>query len=280
MNAQWFDNYSITELFLVSVVVMIACIEIGFRLGARTGGKAVKLQAAQVRAIMGASLGLAAFMLAFTFAVSQSHYELRVQNMVEEARLARNVFLQAEFLHETDRLEARRLIRQYIEGRIQIEVLARQRNIAEIQALVKQSERIQSRLWQLAVANEQKTDEPGSQLQERQHFIGLVTGLIDIHEQRLQAALMNRISGVIWAVLYLTSLISMLIMGFQAGLTSRRSPIATYSLAIAFSVVMMLITDLDRPFMSLFKVDNRIMLYVLDQMNSDPADPGLSPDRE
>jgi len=268
MNAQWFDNYSIAELFLGSVAVMIAFIEIGFRLGARTAGKAVKLQAAQVRAIMGASLGLAAFMLAFTFAVSQSHYELRVQNMVEEARLVRNTFLQAEFLSQRDRLEARRLLRQYLEDRIQIETLARQHEAAEIKALVKNSEEIQSGLWQLAVTNERKVADKDIELQQRQHFMELVTGLIDIHAQRLQAAVMNRIPVVIWTVLYLTSVLSMLIMGFQAGLTSRRSPTATYSLAIAFSVVMMLITDLDRPFMSLFKVDNQIMVYVLDQMDS------------
>ena len=267
MNAQWFDNYSIAELFLGSVAIMIAFIEIGFRFGSRTSGKAVKLQAAQVRAIMGASLGLAAFMLAFTFAISQSHYELRVQNMVEEARLVRNAFLQAEFMNQHDRLEARRLLRRYIQDRIQIEALTRQHKAGEVQALVKQSEEIQSELWQLAVASERKTNGQDNTLQERQHFVGLVTGLIDIHAQRLQAALMNRISGVIWTVLYLTSVLSMLIMGFQAGLTGRRSPIATWSLAIAFSVVMMLITDLDRPFMSLFRVDNEIMVYVLGQLD-------------
>jgi len=268
MNAQSFDSYSIAGLFVVTVLIMIAFIEIGFRLGARAAGKAVKLQAAQVRAIMGAALGLGAFMLAFSFAISQSHFEVRVQSMVEEARLARNAFLQAGFLREPYRLEARQILRQYIEDRIRVDTLAREHKAEEIFALVEKSEQMQAKLWQLAVASQSKGRQPGRATPEREPFMGLVTGLIDIHAARLQAAVMNRISSVIWAALYLTSVMSMLIMGFQAGLTGRRSPVATYTLAVAFSVVMMLITDLDRPLMSLFKVDNQVMVRLLEQMES------------
>lgn len=268
MNAQWFDSYSIAGLFVVTVLIMITFIEIGFRLGAGVGGKAAKLQAAQVRAIMGAALGLAAFMLAFSFSISQSHFEGRVQSMVEEARLARNAFLQSEFLHEPYRGEARQILRQYVQDRIQIVALAREQKAEAIIALVEKSEQMQAKLWRLAVANQLKGLETGLTTPEREPFMGSVTGLIDIHAARLQAAVMNRISSVIWAALYLTLVMSMLIMGFQAGLTGRRSPVATYTLAVAFSVVMMLITDLDRPLMSLFKVDNQVMVRLLEQMES------------
>ena len=43
--------------------------------------------------------------------------------------------------------------------------------------------------------------------------------------------------------------LSMIIMGYQAGLTDRRSPLATLTLAVAFSSVIVLIADLDRPVM-------------------------------
>ena len=54
---------------------MLLCIEIGYRISTRRGANHAKTQHSQVRAIMGASLGLTAFMLAFTFATAQSHYE-------------------------------------------------------------------------------------------------------------------------------------------------------------------------------------------------------------
>lgn len=70
--------------------------------------------------------------------------------------------------------------------------------------------------------------------------------LVLIHNLRLPAELANRISWVVWVTLYLTSVLGMLVMGYLAGLIRKRSPIATVSLVIAFSLVMMLITDLDR----------------------------------
>jgi hypothetical protein len=59
--------------------------------------------------------------------------------------------------------------------------------------------------------------------------------------------------------LYFTAVISMVVVGYQAGLTEKRSPVATFSLALAFSAVMMLIMDLDRPLQSLFALDVAVM---------------------
>ena len=106
-NAQFPDQYSLTLLFVLTVAVLILFIEIGFRLGSRRHGKPVKAQASQARAVMGAMLGLLAFMLAFTFATAQTHFETRVANLAEEARLAHNAFLHAEFLGQADHKRAR-----------------------------------------------------------------------------------------------------------------------------------------------------------------------------
>ena len=45
----------------------------------------------------------------------------------------------------------------------------------------------------------------------------------------------------------------------MSGFTSKRSPVATYSSALAFAAVMMLIMDLDRPMQSLFELDVTVM---------------------
>ena len=41
---------------------------------------------------------------------------------------------------------------------------------------------------------------------------------------------MNRIPLTIWITLYLMAILSMVIMGYQAGLTDRRSPVATITM--------------------------------------------------
>ena len=58
----------------------------------------------------------------------------------------------------------------------------------------------------------------------------------------------------------------MVVMGYQAGLTGTRSSLATWTLAITFSAVMMLITDLDRPNMTLFHLDQGLMMELENRM--------------
>jgi ABC-type multidrug transport system fused ATPase/permease subunit len=266
------DQFSLAQLFLVTLTVMVLFIEIGFRIGLHSQSKAAKAQSSQVRSIMGAVLGLLAFILAFSFATGQSHYEARVQYMVEEARLARNAYFQAEFLPAPYAGEARQILHRYIGDRIRADQLAREDKVAEILELIEQSEQMHEDLWRIAAINEKLPDESPSAGLGRDPFTELVSGLIDIHAQRLQAALMNRIPHIIWITLYLCALLSMLVMGYQAGLVGRRSPIATVSLALAFSGIMMLITDLDRPMMSLFHMDNHIMVEVMQMMDEEQAE--------
>ena len=58
----------------------------------------------------------------------------------------------------------------------------------------------------------------------------------------------------------------MLVMGYQAGLTGTRSRLATWTLAATFSLVMTLITDLDRPNMSLFRLNQQLMVELENRM--------------
>ena len=146
-------------------------------------------------------------------------------------------------------------------------VLVKAKRTAEALALIEVSEDMQRELWKLTVENEMANREPGQPKAQKEPFMLAVIGLIDIHVMRLQAALMNRIPLVIWLTLYFTAMLAMTVMGYQAGLTGKRSPIATLSLAVAFSAVMMLITDLDRPMMSMFEINNQVMVDLAQRMD-------------
>ncbi len=116
--------------------------------------------------------------------------------------------------------------------------------------------------------NERLGQAPGQTRIQRDPFLTAVISLIDIHSMRLQAAFMNRISWAIWVTLYMTAMLSMLVMGYQAGLVEKRSPLATMTLAVAFAAVMMLITDLDRPIMSMFQINDQIMVELVERMEA------------
>ena len=267
LEAHFLDRFSPEVLFLLSVGLLVLVMEIGFRLGRRGADQSAKAQHSQVRAIMGAALGLTAFMLAFTFAMAQSHFEVRVQGMLEETRLANDAFMEADLMPEPYRGEARVLLRRYMGGRLAMADAGHAGDLDRIFALLEEAEAMQDELWALGVAHarERSTGEDASL--SRGQFLQSVIGLMDIQTSRLEAAISNRIPSVIWYTLYLTGSLSMLITGYQASLVGRRSPLATVTLAVAFSSVMMLITDLDRPVMRFFEIDNQVVVDLVDRMD-------------
>jgi hypothetical protein len=149
--AHFFDLVPIWLLFIGTILAMILFIEFGFRLGRNAQVNFKKAQTSQVRGIMGAGLGLLAFMLAFTFSTAQSHFEARVQNLAEEARIARIAFMQADLLEEPRRSQVKQLLRDYVHLRsrdFKLEDSGIDQQLAE---LLQKSEHIQNRLWSLAV---------------------------------------------------------------------------------------------------------------------------------
>ncbi len=267
--AHFFDLIPIWILLIGTVLIMVVFIEFGFQLGKNAQAHASKAQTSQVRAIMGAGLGLLAFMLAFTFSTAQSHFEIRVQSLAEEARIGRNAFLQADLLSEPTRTQAKQLLRDYIKMRSLVQK-SEQTNISErISEFIKASEDIQKQLWLLATQNQKLSKGNQAENKEDNLFMVSVLALIDIHYTRVHSAVMNRIPFTIWITLYLMAVLSMIIMGYQAGLTDRRSPVATITLAFAFSAVIILITDLDRPIMSFFEINRQLLIDLYEDMETD-----------
>lgn len=267
--AHFFDLIPIGFLLIGTIAVMVLFIEYGFRLGRKAKSKAKKAQTSQVRAIMGAGLGLLAFMLAFTFSTAQSHFEARVQSLAEEARIARNAYLQADLLPEPRSSEAKQLLKDYIELRAGIGTVSGSNITEQIADLLRQSEQTQHDLWLLAISSDAQGTKGIAKAGRESLFMASVLALTDIHFTRLHSAIMNRIPFTIWITLYLMAALSMIIMGYQAGLTERRSPVATVTLAIAFSAVIILITDLDRPIMSFFEINKQLLVDLHDYMDAD-----------
>ena len=266
MNNHFFDQISIELLFLLTVIFMLLMLESGYRFGLKAQAKSATAQTAQVRTLMGATLGLLAFMLAFTFAAARTHFESRIQLQIDEAVVAKNAFMQADFAGEPLHTRARELLLEYVDGRIELNNMVRQAREKEVFLLLERAEDIQLELWSLGMKSRHSVGDAVGGSPKNDEFMTSVLSLMDMHTYRIQAALVNRIPEIIWLTLYFTAVMSMVVVGYQAGLTAKRSPIATYSLALAFSAVMMLVMDLDRPMQSLFAVDVAVMEQLADFM--------------
>jgi len=267
--SHFFDLIPIWLLFIGTILGMILFIEFGFRLGQKAQARAKKAQTSQVRAIMGAGLGLLAFMLAFTFSTAQSHFEVRVQSLAEEARIARNAFMQADLLAEPARTRTKHLLKEYIDIRSSTHSVKNDEIPEKLAEAIQLSEKIQRDLWALVSESAGQASKSQGEFDKNDQLMTSVLALTDIHYTRLHSAIMNRIPLTIWMTLYLMATLSMIIMGYQAGLTERRSPVATVTLAIAFSAVIILITDLDRPVMSFFHINNQLLVDLQEYMEAD-----------
>jgi hypothetical protein len=211
---------------------------------------------------MGASLGLLAFMLAFTFNSAQQHFEKRTEAYMLEISAIDSAYRGADLIAPEAGAEAQDLLRGFTRLRIKLTQAAQQSDMESVVQMIRESERIHDRLWSIA---ETAMEGPGTG-EDTGIFAAAVLAMIDAHDARLQSALFNRISPVIWITLFVMAVLSMLVMGYQAGLTGARSSLATWILAITFSAVMTLITDLDRPNMSLFRLNTDLMVEMANRM--------------
>ena len=176
--------------------------------------------------------------------------------------------MQSDLLVEPARSEAKRLLKDYIELRSGLREPSGLGIEQDVIDLIRISEQIQQELWLLAVGSNGQLKKGQVESEKISPFMGSVIALIDIHYTRVHSAVMNRIPLTIWMTLYLMAALSMIIMGFQAGLTERRSPVATITLAVAFSAVIILITDLDRPIMSFFDINKQLLVDLYQYMET------------
>lgn len=272
---QFMDGIPLLLYLLLITLLLVSFIEIGFRLGKYNQGEFSKAQIAQVRAIMGASLGLLAFMLAFSFSRAQSHFEARIDAYLLEISAIDSAYRGADLLNEQQQTSAKTLLREFVQLRRETSEAADSDELEEVIEMIREAERIHDKLWKVA---DSSMSSPGDSIDDS-IFVNAILTMIKANDERLQATLFNRISPVIWFTLLLMSLLSMIVMGYQARLTGARSILATWTLAFAFAAVMTLVTDLDRPQMSLFKMNENLMIELQNRINDDTS-PATRPETD
>jgi hypothetical protein len=250
------DALPLWGLFIFILLVVLLSVECGYRLGKYRRSRSEQEKDAPVGTMVGATLGLLAFILAFTFGLAAARFATRRQVLLDEANAIGTTYLRAGILPER-REEIRAFLRDYVGARLEA---IRSGNIAEG---IRQSENIQHQLWSQAVAVGEKN--PNSIVVGL--FIQSLNEVIDLHAKRVQAALRSRIPGPIWVGLFAVAALSLATMGYHAGLVGTRRSLAVLAVAFTFSVVIELIADLDRPQEGVLKVSQRALIDLQQSMN-------------
>jgi hypothetical protein len=228
-------------VFVGTVAITWLAIEGGYLVGRLRVRSGSYEKGASISAMHGTILALLAFILAITFGMASERYDARKRLVLTEANAIGTSYLRAELLPSPFDTEVRALLREYVDTRLDA-VQAAQR-AAQRDAALARSEELHALLWSQAV--QVSREAPGSY--GFVLFAPSLNEVIDLHSERVAAAIRDRLPGGVWAVLYLVAILAMLAMGYHLALTDSRRSITSVALALSFSLVIVLIVDLDRP---------------------------------
>lgn len=237
-------------LLAITVGLFLLAVEGGYRAGILRARRSEQGPPAPIDSMAGAILGLLAFMLAFTFGHAMARQDTRKKLVLDEAIAISAADLRAQPLPEPYRSEIRALLREYVDVR-----LRGVQDPSQLQQAIARSGELQAQLWSRAASLEKEAS-------------GLVLGpllatliqISELHTRRMAAGLHDRIPGTIWAALYSLAIIGMGMMGYGAGITGQRSKVAALALVMAFSAVIVLVADIDRPVKVLTRVSQQPLL--------------------
>lgn len=251
------DIIPIGLFFAVSVIVVLSACEMGYQFGqfSRSRRKEEEKES-PVAAISASILGLSAFMLAFTFGIVMDRYDARKALVREEANAIGTAYLRSDFLPESDHHEAAGLFRRYVELRLSVTSTY---DKADLHKALAETEDIQRRLWDMGVRNARK--DMNSVVAAL--YIESLNNVIDIHALRVAVGLQTRVPLGIWLGLFVLVYMGMMGIGYQVAISGSRRSWAVGILAIAFSLVIMLIASLDRPQSKFITVSQQPLIDVL-----------------
>ncbi len=221
--------------FILIVLLVVLSIWLGSYVAKRRGSETEA--EGPIGTAASATLGLLAFILAFTFGLTASRYDTRRQLMLDEVTIIETTAMRADIIPEPHRSEVRTLIKRYIN--VRIELIGHRETVYE---KIKESEEIQQQLWTHAAAlSEVEAKNPDIV----SLFVESVNELTETQTRRVTVGAYH-IPLLIWLVLFGITILSMIQVGYLFGKTRHHNWLFIVLLALAFSGVMILIVDLDR----------------------------------
>ncbi len=260
------DSAPAWAIFALSVAAVMIAIEVGYRGGRRIRDRTEDEKESPVSAISGTTLGLLAFILAFTFAIVSDRFDTRKALVRDEANALRTAYARSEFLPQPDRNEAKTLLREYVANRL---AAVQSGDLDQVSKALVRADQTQRRLWDMAVANaRQDMNSDVAAL-----YIESLNEVTNLQALRVAIGLQARIPPTVWLVLIALIILSMIGVGYQTAIAGSRRTWATFFLALSFSLVIMLIVELDRPQAGSLVVSQQPLADLQTWMAADPNGP-------
>jgi len=189
--------------------------------------------------VEGSMLGAMALLLGFTFSIAISKFETRRQITVDEANEIGTAILRCDMYPDSVRNPLRADFKEYIETRIAYYNVGNDEE--KIKQELKKAGEISGRIWKRVALQAQNP----SNIAKTAQMIPAVNDMIDIVTTR-DASRISRVPRLVLFVLLALVLISSFVLGSDYN-GKKRNKILILSYALAMTLTLDLITELDRP---------------------------------
>lgn len=227
-------------LWLAAIASFWVALEIGYRIGVRRQANSDEPDKSHANALHGAVLGLLALLLGFTFAMAVSRYENRKTLMVDQANAIGTVAVRARLLPAPYAEQAAPLVREYVHSRLQYNNAGTED--ADINPIEAEAGALENQLW--AIAQAVLAADPHSQ--PGALYVQALNDMFDLREKR-RFALNDQVPGAVIVMLCAVALTAMALVSYSCGLHGRRRPMANMTFAVLIALVLVIISDIDRP---------------------------------
>jgi hypothetical protein len=238
---------SVPALVALVILVLGAALAMGFVLGVRERRTEQEREFSQLSTLQAALLGLLALLLGFSFSMATTRWELRKHALIDEANAIGTTYLRTSLLPEAQRKDVAALLVEYVDVRLAPEAIGP--DPAERARSAEEARRLQSRIWQLAMAAVAIDPRPVT----TGLFVPSLNAMIDAHGTCVALIEDHVPDSVLW-LLIAVAVGATALTGFAAGLTGLRNLVAGGAVSLLVALVMLLIVDLDRPARGLIRV--------------------------
>jgi len=247
--------YGTNEIIICFVffAFMLVATGAGFHFGRKSEASIPDKTKSQISTIEAAMLGVLGLLLGFTMSMAVSRFEARKQLVLDEANAIGTSCLRTELLPAPEGSEIASLLRQYINVRVQYGTVGN--DLAQLGTLRAQTARLQNEFWTRAVAYGQKDPNPvraGLLLQSLNQAIDL--------ESARQMAFQNHVPESVIYTNGIVGLLAVLLVGYTFGLNGRRQIFSMCVLALAITLILAIIIDLDRPRSGFIRISQQPMI--------------------
>ena len=257
---QLIDALPIVGVFFAFAIVALVAVESGYRHGRWWQERTPEEREGPTAMIVGSLLALMGFLLAITMGMASDRFDTRRALVLAEANSLGTTYLRAGYLPEPASSEVQRLLREYVPLRIVAT------DPAVVRARIARSVELHAQLW--SIAEELARTSPESDVLAL--FIDSLNETIDLHETRVTAGVYARVPVTVIILLLLGSMLTLGMVGYNAGLTRRRSPLTSIVLIAVLGAIITLVIDLDRPQDGFLKINQQPMIDLQEQIGATP----------